>query len=207
MSNPPRHLALVSSASSTETSPEPADRGARANRSDADLVRQAFERHHGMVYGTAMSLLANPSDAEDVTQAVFETLCDAIETVRVPDALAGFLKTTTTRRCLALLKRRHWWLRRRGVQARELLAMRGATVAPPDLLVATSELLDALTPEQRVVVVLKLAEKQSYEEIAGRLRVSVPTVRRRLASARTRLRAVASTPTQRELLAEIEESP
>lgn len=66
---------------------------------------------------------------------------------------------------------------------------------PPDLGVSRIELVDALTEavrrlpnHLREVVILRLVEEQSYEDICGALDISIPNARKRLQQARALLR-------------------
>ena len=58
-----------------------------------------------MVYGTAVRLLANPSEAEDIAQTVFLKAFERFETIGASPAAAGWLKTVTTNLCLNHLSR------------------------------------------------------------------------------------------------------
>lgn len=164
------------------------------------VVRRAFDRYYDMVFVTALRLVGNQEDAADVSQVVFETLLQHTAQVRDPEKIGGFLKACAVRRGLMFLRRRRWWHLPRGRKALAAEAARFETEREnPSLVAAARELLAGLPPEERAVVVLKCVEEHSYDEIAELLEMSVATVRRRLATARTRAIRHARGPAQRNM--------
>jgi len=158
---------------------------ARVGAPDHELVRLAFDHFHEMVFVTASRIVGNPWEAEDITQTVFENLVRRLAHVRDPASLPGFLKTCTVRMSLRQVKRQRW--RRRRLEAM------GPVAIPPDgpsRAALVRQLLAQLDDEERVAVVLKHVEQHGHDEVAEFMGVSVPTVRRRLASAREKLLAI-----------------
>lgn len=157
----------------------------RAGAPDAELIRLAFDHFHEMVFSTASRIVGNPWEAEDITQSVFETLVRRLAFVRDPAFLPGFLKTCAVRISLRQVKRQRWRSRR--------LDMMPPVAIPDDgpaRVALVRQLLGHLDEEERVAVVLKCVEQHSHPEVAELMGVSVPTVRRRLVSARGKLVAM-----------------
>lgn len=170
-------------------------------------LRAAFREHHRRVYATANRILCDAAEAEDVTQAVFETLAHALarpDALREPERIAAFLHACAVRECLMLLRRRRWWKGPRGARA---LAVTPASGDDAFLVAAVRELLEGLSAEERIAVVLHLVEQQSYEEVAKAMDTSVSTVRRRLGSARRSMLARVSSEVQGRLVDELEDEP
>jgi RNA polymerase sigma-70 factor, ECF subfamily len=169
-----------------------------------ERLREAFRAFHGKVYATAHRILADPHEAEDVAQTVFERLAHRLHTIRDQERLGSFLEVCAVRECLVLLRRRRWWTGRRA--ARVLAPVRATPEEPAAayLVTAVRELLLPLSGEERVAVVLKLVEEHSHEEVARIMGISVATARRRLASARRRMLEHANDDTKRRLVAELE---
>ena len=153
----------------------------------AELVRD----HSAQVYRLAYRLTGNPHDAEDLTQDVFVRVFKSINSFK-PGTLEGWLHRITTNLFLD------------GARRKQRIRMDALSVAPDHVWgSATSagdlhaegvldadvaEALAALTPEQRVAVVLCDIEGLSYEEIADVLDVKLGTVRSRIARGRSQLR-------------------
>ncbi len=91
---------------------------------DGQQFEAFLHNHQNMVFSTAMRLLANQSEAEDVTQEVFLRAYERFEDLHASPTARGWLKTVPTNLCLNHLSRyrSRWsfifrtvsWLRRRG---------------------------------------------------------------------------------------------
>jgi RNA polymerase sigma factor (sigma-70 family) len=175
-----------------------------------DALRAAFRAHHRAVYTTAHRILADPCDAEDVTQTVFETLALQLrrpEGVRDPERLGAFLKTCAVRECLMVLRRRRWWSTPRAAKALELPPFDPSEPPRAFFVAAVGQILAVLSPEERAVIVLEVVEHCAHHEVAEIMGISISTVRRRLKSAWRRLLAHASEDLRRRLLAGREDTP
>lgn len=152
-----------------------------------ELVRD----HSARVYRLAYRLTGNQHDAEDLTQDVFVRVFKSIHTFQ-PGTLEGWLHRITTNLFLDQARRRqrikmdalssapdHVWGSASGPEELHDDAELDADVAAA---------LKALSPEQRVAVVLCDIEGLSYEEIAKVLDVKLGTVRSRIARGRAALR-------------------
>lgn len=164
----------------------------------ADTARfEAFVREYqDMVYATAVRLLSNPTDAEDVAQTVFLRAFERFDEIGRSPAAAGWLKTVATNLCLNHLSRyRSRWrffseLGREGDDSApdpvDALLARGAEAAFTDAEAALDAREDEarlesalanLPPHQRVPIVLFHFEHKTYVEIADLLGVSLAKVK------------------------------
>ena len=67
---------------------------------------EAFVREYqDMVFGTAVRLLANAVEAEDIAQTVFLRAFERFSSIETSATAAGWLKTVTTNLCLHHLAR------------------------------------------------------------------------------------------------------
>ena len=152
---------------------------------------EAFVRmHQDMVYGTAVRLLGNPAEAEDVAQTVFLRAFQRFEDLVHSPSAGGWLKTVTRNACLNHLSR----YRSRWRFFSELGT--GHDDAPAEYekqLVSTSSpaleleqaddrrrlelALSRLPDHQRVPLVLFHFDGASYQEIATLLGVSVGKIK------------------------------
>jgi RNA polymerase sigma-70 factor (ECF subfamily) len=170
---------------------------------DADF--EAFvRRFQDMVFATAIRLLGNPAEAEDVAQTVFLKAFERFEQLADSPAAAGWLKTVATNLCLNHLSRhRNRWrffgdLRRDATAddtaaADEAVLDTLAAEAPFDLeradnLARMERALAQLPAHQRVPLVLFHFEEQSTQQIAAALGVSVAKVKTDMHRGRLALR-------------------
>ncbi len=152
----------------------------------AVLVRRYRDRYARY----AARMLGSPDAAEDAVQEAFIRAYDQLAQCRDPGNFAGWFFLILRNRCFAERRRRM----RAG---RPLEEMDHAVAAPdrPDGEVeraergrALAEALQALTPEQREVFVLKHVEGLSYGDIATRTGASIGSLKMRMHRAYDRLR-------------------
>jgi RNA polymerase sigma-70 factor (ECF subfamily) len=162
---------------------------------------EAFVRdYQNMVFSTAMRLLANQSDAEDVTQEVFLRAYERYGDLRNSATLGGWLKTVATNLSLNHLTRyRSRWsffseMIRQGEDNEEHEAEFAAADNTDDALAQSErrelveQALQKLSPKERVPLVLYHFEGLRYEEIAEKLGVSLGKVKTDIFRAREVLR-------------------
>jgi len=159
-----------------------------------------MRNYQNMVFSTAMRLLANQSEAEDISQEVFLKAYERFGELCDSPTAGGWLKTVATNMSLNHLSR----YRARWRFFSELLARPGEDeekelefAAPED----TAESLDRsdrqeiveralqkLPAAQRVPLVLYHMEGLRYEEIAAKLNVSLGKVKTDIFRGREALR-------------------
>jgi RNA polymerase sigma-70 factor, ECF subfamily len=154
---------------------------------DADRFEAFVREYQDMVFATAVRLLANPAEAEDIAQTVFLRAFERFSTIETSATAAGWLKTVTTNLCLNHLARyRARWQFFSELDRAEDDERYEATVpapATPDAIEETSRqqqlerAVQALPDHQRVLLVLFHFEDMTYKEIAAALGISVAKVR------------------------------
>lgn len=162
--------------------------------SDAPQFEAFMKTHQDMVFGTAIRLLGNPADAEDIAQAVFVKAYERFSEIGASPAAGGWLRTVARNLCLNHLARyRNRW--------RFFSEMRDASgedagdyaeslpaLEPADRHEALEQALRQLPDTQRVPLALFHFEGMSYQEIAARLDVSVGKVKTDIHRGRLALR-------------------
>jgi len=146
--------------------------------------------YQDMVFGTAVRLLGNPAEAEDVAQTAFLRAFERFAELGTNPGQAGWLKTVTTNLCLNHLTRyRARWQFFSELDAASGEAPRAfadSLAAPePDPGLAGDDraarhlerALRRLPDHQRVPLVLFHFEERSYQEIATLLGVSLGKVK------------------------------
>jgi RNA polymerase sigma-70 factor, ECF subfamily len=158
----------------------------RLLRPPADRAfEQLYERHAREVYQYALVLLANPTDAEDVTQTTFLNAYRAFQRGERPRKPHNWLIAITHNVC-----RMRW--RQAGARPREVaLDEAPEPVANEQERPNVDEVLTALAGlsfNQRAALVMRELEGRSYQEISDVLGVSVSAVEALLFRARRSLR-------------------
>ena len=150
---------------------------------------EAFVKsYQNMVFSTAIRLLGNETEAEDMSQEVFLKAYERFEGLSVSPTVGGWLKTVTRNLCLNHLSRyRARWRFFSEMKGENDEEEREVEWAAPDtheqqvdradhraLLEAA---LHKLPAAQRVPLVLYHFEDMGYEEIAAKLRISLSKVK------------------------------
>ena len=162
---------------------------------------ETFMRNYqNMVYSTALRLVANPAEAEDIAQDVFLKAYERYEDLRDSPTAGGWLRTVARNMSLNHLSR----YRARWSFFSEMTGGSQEDDAPEIEFAAPQELeeelaqadrkelveqaLQKLPPAQRVPLVLYHLEGLKYEEIAAKLNVSLGKVKTDIFRAREALR-------------------
>lgn len=167
---------------------------------DAQQFELFLHNYQNMVFSTAMRLLANQSDAEDITQEVFLRAYKRFDDLRNSPTVGGWLKTVATNLSLNHLSR----YRSRWSFFSEVFRSTNEDDEPQvdfPSPVDTEEMVDqadrrelveqalqSLPAPQRVPLVLHHFEGLRYEEIAESLGVSLGKVKTDIFRGREALR-------------------
>ena len=164
---------------------------------EAESFELFVRNYQNMVFSTAMRLLANEAEAEDIAQEVFLKAYRRFAELRDSPTAAGWLKKVATNLSLNHLSR----YRARWSFFSEMRAGGGEEeieyAAPEDLREEVAradcrelveEALQTLPAAQRVPLVLFHLEGLRYEEIAEKLKVSLGKVKTDIFRGRRALR-------------------
>ncbi len=167
---------------------------------DASQFEAFMLKYQNMVFSTAMRLLANPSEAEDIAQEVFLKAYAHFDDLQESPTAGGWLKTVATNLSLNHLSR----YRARWSFFSELAAKGSEEEAEPVEFAAPDDVgeqlqradrrqmveqaLHKLPAAQRVPLVLYHLEGLRYEEIAAKLKVSLGKVKTDIFRGREALR-------------------
>ena len=157
---------------------------------DATAFEAFVRKYQDLVFSTAVRLLGDESEAQDVSQTVFLKSFERFEQLAANPSAGGWLRTVTTNLCLNHLSRfrARWRLfsqRRPGTSGaepsyEERLVARGSQHADLEKAEEHARLECAvrrLPRHQRVPLVLFHFEERSYAEIAELLGVSLGKVK------------------------------
>ncbi len=175
---------------------------AELRKGSPEAVEALFDRFHGKIYGLAMSILKNESDAEEAVQDVFMTVFRKAFTFKGDSALYSWIYRICVNACLMRLRGRK---RSETVSIEEFMPVftdEGMHASPvsdwskeverklldKELGEVIRKATEKLSEKYRVVFVLSDVEGLSNEETAQILSLTVPAVKSRLHRARLYLR-------------------
>ena len=166
-----------------------------AQGGDAAAFGRLVKLYQRSVYRVAYGITRNASDADDLAQETFVRAFQAIGRFRVGEPLHPWLARIAVNLAFSLFRRR----KRRPETPLEPLIESGHEFAgaddPAENVAKSerdrhlSEAFAGLSEEHRVILVLRVVEGMSYDEIARTLHVPGGTVMSRLSRARADLRA------------------
>ena len=166
---------------------------------DANQFTEFMQAYQNMVFSTAVRLLGNESEAEDISQEVFLKAYERFDEISQSPTVGGWLKTVTRNLCLNHLSRyRARWRffsemfssdeeeeRTFDIPAPETTSHQANEADQRRLL---EQALQRLPAAQRVPLVLFHFENLGYEEIAAKLRISLAKVKTDIFRGREALR-------------------
>lgn len=163
----------------------------RAAAGDMEAFEQIYRGFSGLVYNTAFRITGNREDAREVTQDVFMTVYQKLNSFRFRSSL----KTWIYRVAVNLSINRVRKMSRESGRSVEfddgLDYQASAHGVQPQVLHTTQEdaqtLLNVLNEDQRACITLRSIQGLSYEEIAETLKININTVRSRIKRAREKL--------------------
>jgi len=177
---------------------EPGDEAAlvvAAQGGDEAAFAEIVRRYQRAVYRVAYGLTRNTADADDLAQETFLRAWQALGRFRVGEPLFPWLSRIAVNLAYSLFRRR----KRRPEAPLEPLLEAGQQweAEGEDPVEETAErehrgMLESafaeLTPEHQAILVLRVMQDQSYEEIARTLEIPIGTVMSRLSRARAELK-------------------
>lgn len=170
----------------------------QAQQGDLDAFNMLVLAYQDRVYTQAYRIMGEPASAADAAQEAFITAYRRLETYR-GGSFRSWLLRITTNTCYDELRRR----KRRPATSLEDLPLADTDDGPslpapnpsPEQVVQESELnaaiqdcINALTDDQRIVIVMSDVQGFSYQEIADTVGAQIGTVKSRLSRARSAVR-------------------
>lgn len=159
----------------------------RAVSGDRDALESLLRAHYDSVRAVCHRIVINAEDADDATQMALIAISRSITSFEFRSSFSTWVYRLATNAALDELRR----IRRRPLAVDDSVLDRpiGDTTDRVDLRVAIDGALARLSPEFRVVMVLRHVANLDYEEIASIIDVPVGTVRSRLSRARAQMAA------------------
>jgi RNA polymerase sigma factor (sigma-70 family) len=171
----------------------------RLKQGDESAFKQIVESTQGLVYNTALGIVQNPEDAEDVAQEVFVQLYESINSFKGESKLSTWLYRVTISKSMDHLRKKK--RKKRFAFVQSLFGANDQLIHdPPDFVhpgvsfdnkEKSKELfkaIDKLPEKQKVAFTLNRIEGLSYQEISDIMKLTVASVESLLHRARKNLR-------------------
>lgn len=162
----------------------------RAAGGDHAAFRELVRRHEATVAGTVFGMLGRCEEAEDIGQETMVRLYRSLGRFRGEASLKTYVTRIAINLCLDALrrrKRRAWQFWRSDEDGEADIVDPRDSSRDVERRQAIERALDTLTPEFKSVVVMRLVQGFSTEEVAEMLEIPAGTVLSRLARAKKQL--------------------
>lgn len=146
-----------------------------------DCVEEFVLKHENRLYRTAVAILGNQADAEDIVQEVFVIVMEKCPSFDSPQHEAAWLIRVTVNLCKSRL-RSSWW--------RKTVPLLKSYPAQTNEQHYLMETILSLPAKYRIVIHLFYYEGYTTEEIAEIIGQRGSTVRSQLTRARQKLKAI-----------------
>ncbi len=181
------------------------ERAPQDQHSDDELIRKAqtgdlhsfdilVRRYQRRIYFVAYRMVKSHDAADDIAQETFINAYLAVRSFKVGRSLFTWLYRICMNLSINYLKRQKFVIPESQFDEESKPLEKVAAGSDPGELLESKELesqiekaVDSLPPKYKAVLVLRLYEDMSYEEIAATLKISVGTVMSRLFRARQRM--------------------
>ena len=171
----------------------------RLKKGDDAAFKEIVESSQGLVYNTALGIVQNPEDAEDVAQEVFVQLYESIKSFKGESKLSTWLYRITVSKAMDHLRKKK--RKKRFAYVQSLFGANEELVHdPPDFVHPGVSLdnkekakelfkaIDQLPAKQKIAFTLNRIEGLSYQEISEIMKLTVASVESLLHRARKNLR-------------------
>jgi RNA polymerase sigma-70 factor (ECF subfamily) len=162
---------------------------------DTSAFGEIVLKYQDKIYNLCRHMLGNAHDAEDTAQDVFLKAYQALPKFQPEASLYTWLYRIATNTCIDYKKKPIFEsLFGDSGEGERLIHDRASDAPSPEKLYqskqidnALQESLGKLSPKLRAIIILKEIEELSYEEISDTLKISMGTVKSRIARAREEL--------------------
>jgi RNA polymerase sigma factor (sigma-70 family) len=171
----------------------------RLKKGDEAAFKEIVESSQGLVYNTALGIVQNPEDAEDVAQEVFVQLYESIRSFKGESKLSTWLYRITVSKAMDHLRKKK--RKKRFAYVQSLFGANDQLIYdPPDFVHPGVSLdnkekakelfkaIDQLPPKQKIAFTLNRIEGLNYQEISEIMKLTVASVESLLHRARKNLR-------------------
>ncbi|MCF8010953.1 MAG: sigma-70 family RNA polymerase sigma factor [Clostridiales bacterium] len=169
----------------------------RFKKGNVEAFEELVSRYEVKIYNLAYRFTGNYTDAGDLAQEAFIRVYRALSKFRGDSSFSTWMYRIASNVCRDELRKQR---RKKSVSLEEMGPAGGELVVPdtartPDEIAVSRDLqeriqkyLNELSPDYRLILVMREIQELSYEEIASILKCSMGTVKSRLSRARGALK-------------------
>ncbi len=166
-----------------------------ASEGNTEAFEHIYNTYSDFVYNVAFRVVNNIDEAQEVTQEVFLTVYRKLKSFKFKSSLKTWVYRIAVNMAIDYARKRtkeqdHTVLYEENNELSRTIDPIGEKLEREQQKKTISTLLEALSPDQRVCIVLRSIEGLSYQEIAESLNININTVRSRLKRAREKLIAL-----------------
>ncbi|HNE27821.1 MAG: RNA polymerase sigma factor [Saprospiraceae bacterium] len=157
----------------------------REGRRDAQF--ELYRLYSRAMYNTALRMLQNPHDAEDVLQSIFVEVFTKLDSFRHESSIGAWMKRITVNKCINFLKSRRLAFSELGAGA-DRIDDHDHEPETPYSVDRINRAINELPDGYRVVFSLYAVEGYDHEEIAQILGITEATSKSQYSRAKAKLR-------------------
>jgi RNA polymerase sigma-70 factor (ECF subfamily) len=168
-------------------------------RGDESAFKKIVETWQDMVYNTAIGILQNAEDAEDVTQEVFVQVFESVKNFKAESKFSTWLYRITVSKSLDHLRKKKRKKRFAYIQSifganNETIVEKpdfhhpGVTLDNKERAAVLFQAISQLPPNQKIAFTLNKLEGLSYQEISEVMKTSISSVESLIHRAKNNLR-------------------
>ena len=155
-----------------------------------DAQFELYRLYSRAMYNTALRMVGNAHDAEDLLQSVFIDVFTKIDSFRFESSIGAWMKRITVNKCINFLKSRRLVFQELSQHAGEDAPESEAEGEPAYSVDSVRNAIDQLPDGYRVVFTLYAVEGYDHEEISHILGVSEATSKSQYSRAKAKLRSI-----------------
>lgn len=163
----------------------------RCRKGQRDAQFELYRLYSKAMYNTALRMLQNSHDAEDILQTVFIEVFTKLDSFRYECSIGAWIKRITINKCINFLKSKRLVFQELTAQ-QEVVPEQENDYTPPFTTDRIRKAVDALPDGYRVVFSLYAFEGYDHEEIAQILDISEATSKSQYSRAKAKLRQILS---------------
>ena len=164
----------------------------RCKEGKRDAQFEIYQLYSRAMYNTALRMVRNSHDAEDLLQTVFIEVFTKMDSFRYESSLGAWIKRITVNKCINFLKSRRLSFQELTQQAEAAPTDSTPESDSPYTVDAINKAISQLPDGYRVVFTLYAVEGYDHEEIGQILSVTEATSKSQYSRAKAKLREMLS---------------